>query len=344
MLIKSTALYGVCVRMHKSKPLILTFSLLFLSGASILAKDSQTWLELRTPNFIVITNSSEKHARRVAEQFETIRAVSFEFANEKPSAAEVPITVIAAKDEATFRDLVPEFWVKKGSMHPAGVYRSAKKTNYIALRADILKPEASLDDSSQDAYRLVYEEYYAHTFVQRQSRTKRLPLWVVIGLTQLFGNTRVGNKEVLVGMPDGPTLMALQGAQLLPISALFEIDYSSPYYKEQRKAELFYAESWALMHYLMTRDWTENTRHTGDFTKLLEEGVPQTEAAIRTIGDLDTLQHALNNHIQARAFTAIKLKTPRIDQSTFHMRVMPDAEFLDIRSDFAANSGTSPSP
>ena len=33
------------------------------------------WSRLRSPNFIVITNASEKQARRVAYQFEMIRAV-----------------------------------------------------------------------------------------------------------------------------------------------------------------------------------------------------------------------------------------------------------------------------
>ena len=38
------------------------------------AEKTETWLEVRTPHFTVVTNGSEKQARRVANQFEQIRA------------------------------------------------------------------------------------------------------------------------------------------------------------------------------------------------------------------------------------------------------------------------------
>ena len=36
---------------------------------------SESWIELRSPNFLVVTNAKDKAARRVACQFEMIRAV-----------------------------------------------------------------------------------------------------------------------------------------------------------------------------------------------------------------------------------------------------------------------------
>jgi hypothetical protein len=47
----------------------------------------------------------------------------------------------------------------------------------------------------------------------------------------------------------------LRQTQLLPLSALFAVDASSANYHENNKASIFYAESWLLTHYLMTRDW-----------------------------------------------------------------------------------------
>ena len=38
--------------------------------------------------------------------------------------------------------------------------------------------------------------------------------------------------------------------RLIPLPVLFAVDHNSPYYHEENKGSIFYAESWALVHYL----------------------------------------------------------------------------------------------
>ncbi len=38
---------------------------------------------------------------------------------------------------------------------------------------------------------------------------------------------------------------------MLPLRTLFEVDHKSPHYNEKNKTSIFYAQSWALMHYLI---------------------------------------------------------------------------------------------
>ncbi len=84
----------------------------------------------------------------------------------------------------------------------------------------------------------------------------------------------------------------------------------------------------------MTRDWRENTNRVGDFTSLLLENVPQTDAARRTIGDPGTLQGALNEYIHMLSFTAERLERPKIEQGDYRVRPLSDAESLAVRADF----------
>ena len=42
--------------------------------------------------------------------------------------------------------------------------------------------------------------------------------------------------------------------KLLPIETLLNVEHGSPYYNEANRASVFYAESWALIHYLMMDD------------------------------------------------------------------------------------------
>ncbi len=109
----------------------------------------------------------------------------------------------------------------------------------------------------------------------------------------MYGNTRIESKKVYVGEPSRSNLGILKSNKLLPVASLFNIDAESPYYREESKTSIFYAESWALTHYLISRDWHEHTHRIQDFFELLRKGTGQREAAERTIGDLETLQKAL---------------------------------------------------
>ena len=303
-------------------------SLLATHGVSV-AANSQTWIEVRSPNFVVVTNANDKQAQRVAYQFELIRSVFREYFGKTGPSTDPPITIIAAKDEGTLKALLPEFWAKKGSMHPAGMFLGSADANYVVLRLDI-----SLNESAYEPYEPVYHEY-VH-YLTRHLRSQ-LPLWMVEGLAEFYGNTRIESDRVLVGAPSTSNLRLLRQTQLLPINTLFDVDASSPYYHEESKTSIFYAESWALTHYLMARDWNEITNHVTLFVTLLGKGVNQREAARLTIGDPGSLEPVLRQYVQSHLFTAVRQDPPKIDESGFQARRMSDAESLAVRADFMAH-------
>jgi len=298
-------------------------------GDGLQAENRTSWIEVRSPNFIVVTNANDRQGRRTAYQFELIRAVFREFFEQKSNSTEPPVTIIAAKDENTLKALLPEFWAKRGFSHPAGVYLVSTDANYVALRLDV-----SLDQLAYEPFEPVYHEY-VHYLTRRA--ISQLPLWMVEGLAEFYGNTRVQSKQVWVGAPSTTNVMLLRETPLLPMTVLFAVDASSPYYHEESKTSIFYAESWALTHYLVTRDWRENTHHVRDFLALLTKGIDQREAAARTLGDADSMEPALRKYVQNFAFTAMPMAPPKIDDSSFHVRGLSDAESLTVRADFMAH-------
>jgi len=206
-----------------------------------------------------------------------IRAVFRAYFGQKQESVEQPVIILAAKDENTLKGLLPEFWAQKGAAHPSGFYLGGTDADYIVLRLDV-----SLNQEVYEPFEPVYHEY-VH-YLTRQL-IAHLPLWMVEGLAEFYGNTRIRNKDVYVGAPSTSNLVILHEQHALPVSTLFEIDASSPYYHEQNKTSIFYAESWALTHYLFARDWKEHTHRMADFIKLLGTGVDPKEAASQTIGD-----------------------------------------------------------
>ena len=311
-------------------------SLLTAPGFSF-AAHHQPWTEVRSPHFIVVSNASDHEARQLAYQFEmirtvfeTIRTVFLEYVG-GTGAMDPPITILAAKDEGTLRTLLPEYWQSKNLMHPAGVFLGHDDANYIALRLDV-----SLDQKTYVPYETVYHEYVHYLMRDLHSH---LPLWMVEGLAEFFGNTRIQSERVSVGVPS-EYLVWLRQKFPLPFGALFDVDASSPYYQEESKIRIFYAESWALTHYLIARDGNEKTHRVRDFIALLGRGVDQREAAGRTIGSPESLEPVLRKYVQNLLLSDMVLDSPKIDNSRFQARLMSEAESLSVQADFMAHKGS----
>ena len=315
---------------HPVRTCLILFLLSIAAELSSFAGQPDTWVQVRSPDFVVLTNANEKQGRRVAFQFELIRAVFRQVFNIQGSAKDPPVIIIAAKNEDSLKQLVPEYWAKKGSMHPAGVYLGGPEKSYVALRLD-----ESMNQEAYEPFEPVYHEY-VH-FLTRRTMSK-LPLWMVEGIAEFYGNTRIQSNKVVVGAPSASNLRVLGETSPLPLSTLFAVDASSPYYHEANKASIFYAESWALTHYLITRDWREGTHCLNDFAKLMGQNVGWEEAARRTIGDPQSLQGELTGYIHSLAFTVVRMDLPpALDANDFRAEPASDAESLALRADFMAH-------
>ena len=71
---------------------------------------------------------------------------------------------------------------------------------------------------------------------------------------EFFQNTDIHEKDVLLGQVSIDNIMWLRQNRLLPLPTLFAVDHNSPYYHEENKGSIFYAESWALVYYIWVQD------------------------------------------------------------------------------------------
>jgi len=301
-------------------PLLVTAVLTISAGAK-----TESWLEIRTPHFIVVSNSGEKQARHVADQFERMRFVFHKmFPNARVDPGS-PIIVLAVKDRKNFEALEPEAYLAKGSLKLAGLFVRAPDKNYILLR---------LDAEGEHPYATVYHEY-THLISGRAQEW--MPLWLNEGLAQFFENTDINDKEVLLGQSSAGDLYVLQQNRLIPLTTLFTVDYNSPYYHQEDKGSIFYAESWALTHYLEVKDYQEKTHRLLDYLQLVASKVDAVTAATRTFGDLKKLQSGLETYVSQRGLGYFKMPGGTdVDDSTFTVRTLTVAQADASRADFLA--------
>src|SRR5580698_383649 len=298
-----------------------------LWAASLPGAKHEIWFEARSPNFIVVSNAGEKQARKTAIRFEQIRAVfrrSLEFANKQESPV---ITILAVKDEESVKALLPEYWAK-GHAHPAGMFMD--NTNlYFAV--------VQLDAPGLNPYTTIYHEYF-HSLTAPYF--PNLPVWVSEGMAEFYGSTDILDSGVRLGQADPELIEELKQGGFMPLDVLFKVDHSSPYYNEQNKTSVFYAESWALTHYLMVGDNAAHRPMLQAYLKALAKGATQEQAAAQSFGDLKKLQTELHAYIGNNRFYYLKAAPPpEIAAGELQVRELSDAEVDGYRGGFAAVRG-----
>jgi tetratricopeptide (TPR) repeat protein len=301
----------------------LAFLFLLLGPLSASAHDSTDhWFEVRTPHFVVLTDTNEKQAHRVASQFERMRAVFHIMMPTASDSAGSPVIVLALKDKKDMQKLLPEAYLAKGALDVAGWFMRAPDKNYILLRLDAQGPHP---------FATVYHEY---THFMTRNASEWIPLWLNEGLAEFYQNTDIQDKEVLLGEPNTDDILYLRQNRLLPVITLLKVDQTSPYYHEEQKGSVFYAESWALTHYIEISDAQKNTTRLQTYAELLMKKEDPIAAAQQAFGDLTQLQNSLNRYISQGQFMMFKMnKAVTVDESTFQSRAIPTTDADAIRAD-----------
>ncbi|MBB6142545.1 Tfp pilus assembly protein PilF [Silvibacterium bohemicum] len=300
--------------------------ILCLCFSTSLRAANPTWVEIRSAHFTVLTDSNEKRGRQLLDQFERMRWVfqtMFPKSNVDPVS---PITILAVKDKKDFQALEPEAYLSKNALNLAGYFLTAPDKNYIALR---------LDAEGEHPFATVYHEY---THLQLSPAGEWLPLWLNEGLAEFFQNTDIHDKNVQLGQPSPDDIYYLRQSRMMPLVTLLKVDVNSPYYHEEQKGSVFYAEAWALTHYLEITDRKNNTHRLHDYTELMSQHLDSVTAAEKAFGDLKQLEKDLNNYVAQGSFSYFTLNSAAapLDEASYQVTALSPAQADAVRADFLA--------
>ncbi len=250
-------------------------------------RSADKWIEARSAHFVVATNAGARDAREILDQFELFRAAfSSGFPRFRVDPGP-PVVIIAARNEATMKELLPVEWETEGHMHPAGLYLGGLDKHYVILRLDVA--------SADSPFQILYHEY---THVLLNLNFARLPVWLDEGLAEYFGSASVSEDRVTIGRPAAGHVRVLRNDTPLPIAQLLTIGPGSPYYNEADRASVFYAQSWALVHYLMQNPDARQQQLLSRFLASWEQSGDQVAAARAAFGDLDRFGKTLTSVYQ----------------------------------------------
>jgi hypothetical protein len=240
------------------------------------------------------------------------------------------VTILAVRDDGGLRALLPAFWEKKETLHPAGIFVGAPDRNWVALRMDVARFRED-DEAWDNPYLIVFHEY-VHLVLRLNFHS--LPVWLNEGLAEFWGNTIIEGERVHEGRPVSQHLQTLRQRTPLSLAALFAVGPGSPEYSEQDRATIFYAQSWALVHYLVLGS-EERRGQVNRFAALLQAGQLAPEAAREAFGDLEALDRELQSYVRRPVFP-YRRRVTRVDvtKEAATARPLADAESLAYRASF----------
>lgn len=192
------------------------------------------WVQVKSPNFTVITDAGEKRGRDTALHFEQMRAVfGTLFVKAKINSSQ-PLYILAFRNTKEFRSVCPLWNGKPEEL--AGYFQQGNGVTYIAV-----------DLSTENKWEVVFHEY-GHFLLN--SNSMQMPPWFDEGFAQFFETVKIEGKDIVFGdVPQG-TPEILQQYKWLPIDQLFSVTHDSGAYNERNRSTIFYAESWlAFSHY-----------------------------------------------------------------------------------------------
>lgn len=293
--------------MKRHAPQFVLLLTLLIIAAPVPASAKDTWTQVRSKNFLLVGNASEKEIREVASRLEQFRDVASRLLAKANFNSAVPTKVVVFKNGSSYKPYKPLYQGKPANV--SGYFQPGRDVNYITL---------TIEQADDNPYDIIFHEYVHLLVANNLSST---PLWFNEGLAEYYSTFEVtdGNKKAWVGKPKGYHVRRLREQKLLPLQTFFAVDHDSELYNERSKQSIFYAQSWALIHYLLLGNDGKRAPQLNRFIDLVSGGA-SIESAFEDAFQMDfaTLEKELKKYVQRDTYP--------VTIATFSRKLEFDAE------------------
>jgi Protein of unknown function (DUF1570) len=262
------------------------------------AVTSRDWRRLQTPNLLVVGNARAEDLRRTAEEIERFRQAIRALSPNLPMDSPVPMVAVVFRDDHEVTPFKPRNRGKPVD-NVAAYFAALPDINYIVLAPS---------DNREFTYRVIFHEY-THFLVNRSSR--RLPMWLNEGLAEFYStfNGSERDSRMIVGRPIPAHRMLLREAGgLIPLKKFLDSTALPALLRDPRSTQRFYAESWALTHYLLLGDARIHQPKLRAFIAAMQTGESSDRALAKAFGDnVEALHAGFLSYLNRATMPAVQL-------------------------------------
>ncbi|MFL0803685.1 MAG: tetratricopeptide repeat protein [Agarilytica sp.] len=218
--------------------LILFSSNSFSSDSKLV--ENRSWVKVTSPGFEIISDASKGSVKRLAEKLERFKYAVEMFTTVKLSKDDRPVTVLAISDGRVF-DLVAgdDGYGENFS----GWFEESTRGNYAVIK--LQKGWWKKSTRYQTSESILFHEY-VH-YISYFWKGEVFPKWYGEGLAEYLSTLTFKKNKGSVGLPLHYHIQFLRHNGLAPIESLLK---ASAYPQGEAELSLFYAQSWAFVHYL----------------------------------------------------------------------------------------------
>lgn len=272
---------------------------------------SAEWLEAKNARFVIYGNVSAKEMARFADRLARFDAVMHRLIP-GPEGTSGQLTIYMVDSTGDVRRLS-----NGGPSRIAGYYSASASGAYAVT------PRTT--DTPEFTQQVLFHEYVHH--VTLGANQGYYPSWAAEGLAELFGTAVImADGGVRVGMPNNARAYSILSNLPMPVSTLL----ADRPVKDPEAVDQKYGRAWLLVHYLMLGGAPRGSFE--QYIKLINDGVPQAEAATKAFGDVDKLDAALNRYRNGKLRTPIFAAADlQIDQPVIRQLDAGEAAMMPLR-------------
>ncbi|MGI9034925.1 MAG: tetratricopeptide repeat protein [Pyrinomonadaceae bacterium] len=252
------------MKINRRLALIAVLTFFVFLPVSVSAKDE--WIRVQSKNFNLVGNASEKEIRKVATRLEQFRETFRQIFSRLNLVTPIQTNVVVFKNNSAYKPFKPKRADGKTDDFIAGFFQPGEDVNYITL---------STERDDAQTFEVIFHEY-VHFLVNTNIGKSKVPPWFNEGLAEYYSTFAIDDdQKVKLGIFKQNNINLLAQRKLIPLDKLFAVSNYGLLQLDPNTRGVFYAESWALIHYLIQNGKNEGL---GKFLQLLMKDTPPAQA------------------------------------------------------------------
>ncbi len=201
-------------------------------------------------------------------------------------------------------------------------------------RTELLSTMAFHQSDADEATRQLVQHECVHWLLA--SMRGRLPNWLNEGIAELYSTFAIQGKRCKLFMADDGNLAWLQRYGVDSLGAVVASNDRSVDYGERKKVESFYAQAWALTHYILCGSKVEDGgQKLRDYMQLAGAGRHPVEALEEAMGaSMKEIERQLGRYVHGGQYRILSMDFPRDELR--RQFVAEDAPAIEVECALAA--------
>lgn len=298
-------------------------------GVATASASDETWTRIRSRNFIVTGDVPERELRRAIADLEAFHAALGRLYPAAAADAQVPTWVVIFNDRR-FQRFLPRDTQGRPIPNVGGYFLSDPDASYIVFG----RYDAAVDR------RLILHEY-AHSVLHRSLGP--MPLWLSEGLADFYSTFDRDPKRGVgaLGRPPADLLALLRSQELIGLNQILVPKDADRLWQNAERARMFYAESWALVHYLAIGAENASIARVGGFLSELARAVPAADAFKTAFGEsVERVEAKLHQYVRRPYYKGVAVEADDEAAEPASVQRISDGEAHRLRGDLLLRLGT----